>query len=117
MELSEKLRLLRYAHDYTREYVAYKLCVSFKHYVQLELGQEVLTLDQAKLIGELYQINAVDLVQDGDEELNIEWEHMSEVDQYSQNKNDSHEASMAYIKAELASIKEMLQILVEKQDI
>jgi transcriptional regulator with XRE-family HTH domain len=116
MELSEKLRLLRYAHDYTREYVAYKLCVSFNHYVKLESGEEILTLDQAKLIGELYQINAADLVQDGDEELNIEWEHMLDVDQYSP-KKDPHEASMAYIKTELASIKEMLQILVEKQDI
>ncbi|HWV71004.1 MAG TPA: helix-turn-helix transcriptional regulator [Pseudosphingobacterium sp.] len=116
MELSEKLRLLRYAHDYTREYVAYKLCVSFNHYVKLESGEEILTLDQAKLIGELYQINAADLVQDDDEGLNFAWEDMLEVDQYSPNK-DSHEASMAYIKAELASIKEMLQILVEKQDI
>lgn len=116
MELSEKLRLLRYAHDYTREYVAYKLSISFKHYIQLESGEEILTLEQAKMIGELYQINTVDLLQKGDEGLNIEWEDMLEQDQHSLKEN-TYEASMSYIRAELASIKDMLQVLVEKQDI
>lgn len=115
MELSEKLRLLRYAHNYTREYVAYKLGISFKDYVQLESGENVLTLDQAKIVGELYQINVVDLAKDNDEGLHIEWQHLLNEPDFSIDNN--RDDALNFIKTELASIKKMLYALVEKQDV
>jgi|GEM_PF-1179091 len=115
MELSEKLRFLRYSHDYSREYVAYRLGVSTEEYVLLEDGEYNLSIQQAEVVSALYTISTTELF--GDDippEKYADWDNLLDKENADFSEINSCDESIAYLKAEISSIKEMLHVLVEK---
>jgi len=114
MDLPEKLKLLRYSFDYSKEYVAYRIKVRLIDYLEMEAGNRPLSLKQMKIISELYQLTVDELVDD--DEATADWQHLLGMAEGGDDLGSSPKDTMAYLKEELASIKEMLHVLVDKLD-
>lgn len=116
MDLSEKLRYLRYAHDYSKAYVAYKLGISTEDYTELEEGERSLSLSQIEMISALYYIDPSEIFERNELlERYHQWEDLLEESDPVFHPDNCAE-SLIYLKAELGDIKEMLRTLVEKLD-
>jgi len=115
MDLPEKLKLLRYSFDYSKEYVAYRIDARLADYLEMEAGDRPLSLKQMKIISELYQLTADELVED-QTDVTADWQHLLDMNEEDDNLTSPSENTMAYLKEELASIKEMLHVLVDKLD-
>lgn len=112
MLLPDKLKLLRYAHDYSIAYLAYKLQIDTKEYADIEDGKSLLTLKQAKVIIELYAIDVADFIEETEE--SYDWMNLLTERDLALVTSSPCEESIASLKAELASIKDTLSKVLEK---
>lgn len=55
--MKTKQYLLRLSHGYAEEHVSAHLSISKEEYQRLEVGEKKLTSDQAKLLGNLYNLD------------------------------------------------------------
>ncbi|KAA5537048.1 helix-turn-helix transcriptional regulator [Taibaiella lutea] len=62
MDISEKLKILREAHNYTQQYVADVLEISPNTYSLMERNSEGIKIDRLRRLADLYKLSLVDLI-------------------------------------------------------
>ncbi len=123
MDSLEKLKFLRFSHDFSLSYVAHRLNMSKEEYKNIEQGEGSLTLKDAEILSKLYEIHPLELFEEealkealeekGDSNDVILYRETYDLAEYTTISQEKL-VTMNTLQEELWEIKAMLRALTEK---
>lgn len=110
MTLEKKIKFIREFRNYSQEYMAFRLGISQNAYSRIELGKSKLTVEKAKLIAEIFNLDLSELLNE-----NASFIISDEIDEINPNTNSDTEEQIIHYQERIKTLKSELQLAHQRE--
>lgn len=110
MTLEKRIKFIREFRNYSQEYMAFRLGISQNAYSRIELGKSKLTVEKAKLIAEIFDLDLSELLNE-----NASFIISDEIDEINPNTNSDMEEQIIHYQERIKTLKSELQLAHQRE--